>query len=104
MPQPRTRVQTDLLVTETPPKLGSKEPQLLPRTPLHPLLEENIHLEEEQRRLEEYKKINNRRKVSFKKPSTREKGTEPEEAHYEEIPEKEGEHEEDSSSIIYLFV
>ena len=98
IPQPRTRVQTDLLVSETPHKLGSKEPQLLPRTPLHPLLEEIIDLEEEQRRLEEYKKANNRRRVSFKTTSTKEIGTEPEEAQYEEIPEKEGENDDDQTT------
>merc|ERR1711947_41269 len=87
MPPPTANVQTDLLATETPHKLGTKEPQLLPRSTLHPLLEENIHLEHEQRRLEESKERNNRKQVTFRKPSTKEEETDPEEAHdYEEIP------------------
>ena len=99
MPPPRANVQTDLLATETPHKLGTKEPQLLPRSPLHPLLEENIHLEHEQKRLEESKERNKRKMVTFRKPSTREEETDPEEAHdYEEIPEKEVEHEDDQTT------
>merc|ERR1711984_52212 len=99
VPPPRGNVQTDLLATEVPHKLGVTEALLLPRSPLHPLLEEDIHLENERRRLEEYKVRKNRKKVTFRKPSTREEETDPEEAHdYEEIPEKEVEHEDDQTT------
>ena len=98
MQQPRIRFQTDLLVTETPIRMGVKDPQLLPRNPPHPLLETNIRLEEVQKRLEENKKINNGRRVNVKKTSTKEKEKEPEEAHYEEIPEKEGENDDDQAT------
>merc|ERR1711888_64400 len=95
MPPPRANVQTDLLATEIPHKLGTTEPLLLPRSPLHPLLEENIHLENERRRLEEYKMRKTGKKVTFRKPSTREEETDPEEAHdYEEIPDR-VEHDDD---------
>ena len=95
VPPPRGNVQTDLLATEIPHKLGTTEPLLLPRSPLHPLLEENIHLENERRRLEEYKMRKTGKKVTFRKPSTREEETDPEEAHdYEEIPDK-VEHDDD---------
>merc|ERR1711888_139480 len=72
VPPPRGNVQTDLLATEVPHKLGTTEPLLLPRSPLHPLLEENIHLENEKRRLEEYKMRKTGKKVTFREPSTRE--------------------------------
>merc|ERR1711891_113270 len=78
---PKANVQTDILATEVPHKLGTTEPLLLPRTPLHPLLEENIHLENERRRLEEYKMRKTGKKVIFREPSTREEETDPEEAH-----------------------
>ena len=77
--QPNVRFQTDLLEIQTPISLGVQEPQLLPRNPHHPLLEKDIRLEEEQRRLEEQKMSNNER---------RSKEKEPEESHYEEIPDK----------------
>ena len=62
--QPRGNVQktkrmTDLLNTEVPHELGTTEALLLPRSPIkwpkHPLFDEDIHLEDERRRLEEFK-------------------------------------------------
>ena len=94
-PPPRGNVQTDLLATEVPHKLGVTEALLLPRSPLHPLLEEDIHLENERRRLEEFKIRKTGKTVTFGQPSATEVETDPEEQHdYEEIPEK-VEHEPD---------
>ena len=95
VPPPRGNVQTDLLATEVPHKLGVTEALLLPRSPLHPLLEEDIHLENERRRLEEFKIRKTGKTVTFGQPSATEVETDPEEQHdYEEIPEK-VEHEPD---------
>ena len=97
VPQPRGTVKknksmTDLLTTEVPHELGTTEPLLLPRSPIkwpnHTLLNEDIHLENERRRLEEFKIKETGKKVTFGKPEVEEVETDPAEQHdYEEIPE-----------------
>merc|ERR1711891_31776 len=97
VPQPRGNVQknksmTDLLNTEVPHELGTTEPLLLPRSPIkwpnHPLLDEDIHLKNERRRLEEFKIKKTGKKVTFGQPAVEEVETDPAEQHdYEEIPE-----------------
>ena len=74
--QPYVPFQTDLLGTQTPFGLGVEDPQLLPKNPTNQLLEKDIRLGEEQRRLEE------------QQPSNNEKEKEPDEPHYEEIPDR----------------
>merc|ERR1712082_595792 len=72
--QPHVTFPTDLLGIQTPGVLGVPDPRLLPKNTTNQLLENEIHLGEERRRLE------------AQQPSNNEKGKEPDEPHYEEIP------------------
>ena len=74
--QPHVTFPTDLLGIQTPGVLGVPDPQLLPKNTTNQLLENDIHLGEEKRRLE------------AQQPSNNEKGKEPDEPHYEEIPDR----------------
>ena len=118
VPQPRGNFQknksvTDLLNTEVPHELGTTEALLLPRSPIkwpnHPLHDEDIHLENERRRLEEFKIKKTGKKVTFGQPTkgthnaeVEEVETDPAEQHdYEEIPENdepEPDHEPDMTT------
>merc|ERR1712082_100333 len=74
--QPHVTFPTDLLGIQTPGVLGVPDPQLLPKNPTNQMLENDIRSGAEQRRLEE------------QQPSNNEKEKEPDEPHYEEIPDR----------------
>ena len=107
VPQPggnfqESRSRDHLLNTEVPHHIGTTEPLLLPRSPIrnpttwpnHPLLDEDIQLEKERRRLEEFK-TKTIKKVTFGQAAQGIHNAEFEEVEidqseehtYEEIPE-----------------
>ena len=74
--QPHVTFPTDLLGIQTPGILGVPDPMLLPRNTTNQLLENDIHLGDENRRLE------------AQQPSNNVKGNEPDEPLYEEIKDR----------------